>query len=233
MLRWLLLGAAGVVVAACGWAPFVPADPYYTPSVYGITNRVNALAGVGLVMVVYAAIGVVGTLVRATSGSARAGRVVTVVLACGLGATYLHVIDRHSEIWERAFEAQMAGLAQMKTLNPDLPDGSVLFVSGYPAYQTLGVPIFSTAWDVNGAIKVQYRNGRLAAYPVISGTRLVCTAAGVRLVGFATGEVEVAYGQARLFDVPSGRRAAPRSRAECERTAPTFVPGPFYLDLSY
>jgi hypothetical protein len=234
MTRWLLLGAAGLVIAACGWAPFIPADPYYTPSVFGMTNRVNGLAGIGLVFVVYAGCGVAGSLaVRLGARSPAVGRTVTALLACLLGFTYLHVVDRHAAIWERAFHAEMAGLGQLKTQFPDLPDGTTLFTSGYPANQTLGVPIFGARWDLDGAVKVQYHNGSLRAYPVLPGTRLVCDRAGVRLVGPGMEGIEASFPTARFIDVGSGRTAAPRDVAECRRTAPLFVPGPLYVTLDY
>jgi hypothetical protein len=235
MVPWLCLGAAGFVVAACGWAPFIPADPYYTPSVYGMTNRVNGLAGVGLVMVVYAACGVAGAL-AARLGASRSPRIrplVTALLAVLLGFTYVHVIDRHAGIWERAFRAELAGIGQMKTRFRDLPHGTTLFTSGYPAHQTLGVPIYAASWDVDGMVKVQYRDGTLRAYPVLPGTRLVCDRTGVRLVGPGAEGIAASFPTARFLDVGSGRTAAPRDEAECQRQAPRFVPGPMYLSTTY
>jgi hypothetical protein len=235
MAPWLCLGAAGLVVAACGWAPFIPADPYYTPSVYGMTNRVNGLAGVGLVMVVYAACGVAGSLAVRFGARRRptAGRAVTALLACLLGLAYVHVIDRHADIWEQAFRAELAGVGQMKTQFPDLPHGTTLFTSGYPANQTLGVPIYAATWDVDGVVKVQYRDSSLRAYPVLPGTHLACGPSSVRLVGPGADGIEASFPTARFLDVGSGRTATPRDAAECRREAPRFVPGPLYLSTTY
>jgi len=77
---WLLLAAGGVVVAAVGWVAFIPADPYYTPSIYGVTNRVNGLSGLGLVIAAYGACGIVGSLV----GRIRLGRPGVLALAVTL-----------------------------------------------------------------------------------------------------------------------------------------------------
>lgn len=235
MTPWLLLGAAGVAIAALGWVLFIPADPYYTPSVYGFTNRVNGLAGIGLVMTVYAALGIVGALVgRLAKRTALAATAATAALAVALGVAYKSVIERHGDIWTTAFRAQMAGLGQMKTQFPTLPDGTTVYIAGYPAHQTLGVPIFSTTWDVNGAVKLQYRNPTLQAFPILPGTRFACSRGGVTMLidGDEVGGF-VPYGSARFLDIPTGRHATPRDARECRRQAPRFQPGPFYLDYEY
>lgn len=234
MMPWLLLGAAGLGIASVGWAIFIPADPYYTPSVYGVTNRVNGLAGIGLVMLAYAGCGLLGALLgRLTSRPAVVATTTTIALAAVLGVGYFRVLDRHTDIWTAAFRAQMAGLGQMKTQFPTLPDGSTLFVSGYPNYQTLGVPIYSTTWDVDGATKMQYRNPTLRALPVFPDTHLVCERDGVRLTGAGYDMPPVAYGQARFLEVNSGRNATPLTQRACRRVAPTYVPGPLYLSYDY
>jgi hypothetical protein len=229
----LLLGAAGITVAALGWVIFVPADPYYTPSIYGFTNRVNGLAGVGLVMIVYAACGIVGGLIALLVRRAQVATVATLGLALAVGVAYLSVVNRHGEVWTSAFRAEMAGIAQMKSQLPRLADGTTLFVSGHPAYQTLGVPIFSTTWDVDGMVKMQYKNPTLSALPVTTGTELSCSPDGVRLVGPGYESALVPFANARFLDIPSGRTAAPQSLRACRRAAPRFVAGPDYLSYDY
>jgi len=232
--RWLGLGAGGIAVAALGWVIFVPADPYYTPSIYGYTNRVNGLAGVGLVMIVYATCGIVGTLVGRLARQTRVATVATLALALAVGVGYLHAVDRHKQIWTDAFRAELAGIGLLKTALPDLPDGSFVFASGYPMFQTLGVPIFSTTWDLDGMVKLQYRNQTLGAAPLTSGVTISCAAEGAKLVGPGGYESNlVPYGLVHFVDVPTGRKAAPRTAAECRRAAPRFRPGPEYLSYDY
>lgn len=231
---WLLLGAAGLTVTVLGWAIFVPAHVYYTPSVFGVTNRVNGLASVGLVLVVYAALGVVGALVaRLTPRPALAATAVTLSLAAVLGIAYKGVLERHSDIWITAYNQQVAGLGALQTAYPELPDGTTVYISGHPAYQTLGVPIFSSSWDVNGAVKLYYDNPDLTAQPVLTGSRLTCTSEGVELVGEGFSGGVAPYGSVRLFDVASGRAAAPKNVRQCRRAAPQFAPGPLYLSFEY
>jgi hypothetical protein len=231
---WLLLAGAGLLTAALGWIIFVPANPYYTPSVYGITNRVNALAGFGLVIAVYAVFGIVGALVGELRPSARAlAPATTLLLGFLLGVAYTNVLERHSTIWNAAFRAEMAGIGEMRQQFPMLPPGSTVFTSDYPAYQTLGVPIFSANWDVNGMIKLQYKDGTLSAYPVLPGSSLICRAKGVGLQGTGAPAVMAPYGTALLFDVHTGRHSQPHSQQDCQSVASSYTPGPLYLSYTY
>lgn len=234
MTLWLGLGLAGLVVAFAGWVMFVPADPYYTPSVFGFTNRVNGLAGIGLILVVYAGLGVVGALVgRVVPAGGRVAAATTLVLALVLGVTYMSVLDRHGDAWDAAYRAEAAGISRIKTTYPTLPDGTTLFTTNFPANQTLGVPIFSTTWDVDGLVKLEYRNGSLRAFPMLQGARFVCEAGGIRLTGPGEPDDVVPYGTARLLDVTSGGNANPRNRRECLAWTPSFAPGPTYLTTTY
>jgi hypothetical protein len=230
---WLLLAAGGLFVAVLGWTMFIPANPYYTPSVYGVTNRVNALAGFGLVITVYAVFGVVGALVGRLRPTMRALPGLTIILGLLLGVAYVKVLEHHSKIWNAAYRAEEAGIGEMRMQFPKLPPGTTVFVSNYPAYQTLGVPIFSSSWDVNGMIKLQYKDGTLSAYPVIAGLSLVCRADGVGLQGAGAPTITAPYGTAQLLDVGTGRHSRPGDERECQAVAASYAPGPLYLSLTY
>ena len=233
--RWLLLGAAGLAVTVLGWVIFTPAHPYYSPSPLGYTNRVNALAGVGLVLLVYSALGVAGALLgRLRPGIARLATATTLVLAAVLGAAYLHVLDRHADHWVQAFRLQMGGLGQLRAALPDPPPGTVLLTAGYPAFQAPGVPVFSSSWDLNNAVRLQYDRPDLQAYPLIPGAALSCTARGVLITGAGfDGTPPAPYGKAVLFDLGTGRHVAPADRTSCARAVPAFPPGEYWVSDTY
>lgn len=231
---WLLLAGGGVLTAALGWMIYIPANPYYTPSIYGVTNRVNALAGFGLVIAVYAALGIVGVLVSQLWPRTRAlAPTTTLMLGVCVGVAYVNVLERHSKIWNTAFRAEMAGIGEMRMQFPRLPSGTTVFTSNYPANETLGVPIFTANWDVNGMIKLQYKDGTLSAYPVLPGLSLVCRGSGVGIQGVGAPTITAPYGAARLLDVETGRHSQPRNERECHAEAGSYVPGPLYLSLTY
>lgn len=232
--EWLLLGLGGLVVAALGWAMFIPADPYYTPSLLGITNRVNAVAGIGLVIIVYAAIGCGVSLLGRLLPPLRAWTAPTVVaLGVLLGFSYNHVLQRHADVWAEAYRYELHAINEIKTTYPELPPESTLFTSGFPAYLTPGVPIFSATWDLSGMVKAEYEDGSLQAYPLIEGTELVCGPDGVGMSGMIASPYVAPYGSARLLDLGSGAQALPRDREACEEELSSFPPGPLHVTGGY
>lgn len=239
LCQWVYLTLGGLAFAALAWVMFIPADPYYTPSVFGMTNRVNGLAAFGLVMVVYGACGIVGSLVgqlRPRSTWLATGTIL--VLGVILLGTYTHLLRRHIQIWDTAYVAEETGMKRMRAQLPDLPPGTTVFTSSYPAYQTLGVPIFATTWDLNGMVKLEYDDETLSAYPLVPGLELTCLPHGVAAQQVSPGEgespgVTVPYGSVRLLNLANGQHAAPLNRGGCERVADDYVPGPLYLSFDY
>lgn len=233
MRNWLIMFAAGIVIAALGWVIFVPADPYYTPTIYGVSNRVNGAAGLGLILAVYAALGIAGTLIGAALRRGPAPAIaLTLILGVGLGATYVHVLERHAGIWRDAYEAEKNESDSIKAAFPSLPAETTLFVSGVPAYQALGVPIFAALWDLDGRVKLLYGDESVRAYPITEQIHPTCEAEGIGIEADPT--IPLApYGTARLLDAQSGATATPRNRAACEVAIKDFPPAPTYVGSAY
>jgi len=231
---WLLLSGAGFCVAALGWVMFIPAETYYTPSVYGLTNRVNGMAGFGLIMLVYGALGVLGSLVgRLRPKSRWFAAAVTIALAVALLGSYTHVLRRHITIWVEADDAEIAGLTELKHAIPTVPHGATIFVGSYPAYQTLGVPIFSSTSDFDGMVKLEYDDFSVSGLPVLEGLWIACRPDGVALAGAGAPDATAPYGTATMLDFQTGQVTAPRDRKACKRVAKSYVPGPLYLSFTY
>ena len=233
--EWLFLAFGGLAIAALGWVIFIPADPYYTPTIYGETNRVNGLAAFGIVPFYYGTFGVLGTLIAQVRVEVRwIAASVTVLLGIALLMSYTHVLRRHIEIWDVAYTAERVAISQLQKQIPRLPHGTTVFGSSYPANQAPGVPILATTWDFDGMVKMEYNDSTLSAYPILPGRRVGCRDAGVTLEK-EEGDVEVTvpYGSIRLLNLRSGRHSAPRSQRECRRVADSYVPGPLYLSTAY
>lgn len=232
--QWLVLALTGLCVAALGWAIFIPADPYYTPAIFGVTNRVNGLAGYGLVMLAYATVGVVfSAIAELLPPGRRFVAVATVFAAVLLGAAYLRTLDRHISLWESAYDTQRQGIATMKKRYPNLPEGTTVFTSGFPAYETVGVPVFAAVWDMNGMIKLEYDDGSLSAYPMLEGMSVVCEAEGAGLQSPGSPPTLAPYGKARFLNLGNGEATTPKTRRQCQAAAQSFVPGPMYLQYGY
>jgi hypothetical protein len=231
--NWLFLGAAGLVVASLGWVMFIPADPYYTPTIFGVSNRINGLAGFGLVLVIYAAFGVAGSVVAEVVKRGRGFAVaITFLLSVMLGAAYVHVIEHHSGIWRSAYARELSGITKLQATFPTLPRGTTIFTSNYPASETLGVPIFDNTWGLNGMVRVRYEDPTLHAYPITEESGLECLASGMA-IGRDEGIPLAPYGTARLIDLQTGRNSTPLNRRECTEGVSKYPPGPLYLATAY
>jgi hypothetical protein len=232
--NWLLLTGGGLVVAALGWTMFIPADPYYTPTIYGEVNRVNGLAAFGLILAVYGSFGIFGALVgQVRPKTTVLATSVTVLLGVVLLASYVHVLRRHIEIWNLAFFAETYALSKTREELPRLPHGTTVFASGYPANQSPGVPILDTTWDYDGMVKMEYDDSTLLASPVLPGLNLACRDPGVVLEREGTPEIVGAYGAVRLLNLETGHHSSPESRRQCQRVVGSYISGPLYLSPTY
>jgi len=233
--EWLFLLVGGLALAALGWMMFIPADPYYTPSVYGMTNRVNGLAAFGLVTAVYSAFGVVSSLAAGALPGRRAlvGATVALLLGLALLASYTHVLRRHISIWDTAYRAENTAIERLEADRPRLPHDTTIFAGSYPAYQTLGVPILGATWDLDGMVKLGYEDMSLHTVPILPERHLICRQGWVALVGPGVPQVTAPYRSALLIDLQTGREAHPHSRASCRQVVDGFVPGPLYLSSAY
>ncbi len=234
--EWLALTLGGIALAALGWIIFVPAEPYYTPSVIGEVNRINGLAGFGLILVVYGTLGTLGALL--SGGSARRvllASVVTALLGIGLLASYTHVLRRHIQEWNLAYAAASEALRKTQRQFPRLPPDSTVLTAGYPAYQAPGVPILATNWDYDNMVKMAYGDGSLAAYPLVEDIdlRLLCRSREM-VVKREDETLRIApYGTLRLLDLATGKTAAPRNPHACRQAVADYVPGPTFLSETY
>lgn len=231
---WMLMAVAGLAFTVIGWLMFIPADPYYTPTIYGIANRVNALAGFGLVILVYAVFGIVGSLISQVRESLLGvGSLVTAMLGVLLGITYVRVLERHIRYWNAAHVSESSAIREIRQKFPNPAPGTTIFTSNYPANETLGVPIFAANYDLNGAMRLAYKDTAVSAYPVLPGLRLTCGPAGIALTGMGGAPGVTQYGRARLLNLGLGQTANPTGQKSCQRVIGRYTPGPLYIYTGY
>jgi hypothetical protein len=226
--RWLLTAAASVLAVAAGYLTFIPGDPQvYSPLREGQFNRVNVLAAIGYVMLVYSLAMVAGLV--AFRGRPRwhlASSSVAVLAGVLLAAGYAQEVRADIAVWDRAAAAQDQVVDTVASLLPDPPHGSVLYTFGHPTSFD-GVPVFAASWDLVGAVQTRWTDPSLRGFPAIPGTTMACGATGVdmRNDNAEYGDSQAApYGSAYLIDVAARRIARVDDAASCAALVPGFVP---------
>jgi hypothetical protein len=200
--RWFAAAALGALFVAAGYVLFIPALPHYQPLEPGTTNRMNVLAAVGFVVLVYA-------LLRIATGERR---FVALVL-CGLiGVGYVVKVIEDRGGWERSADLQ----AQVLAAVPRGAPGTTFYTFGAPTFAAPGVPVFSLPFDLKAAVRLRFDDASLAAYPLAARSGIVCGKLGLYPTGGSYGPVHgERYGSAVLVDVPHRRAIPIRNRAEC------------------
>ena len=231
---WLAVAVAATLWTWVAWSVFVPAAPYYSPGRLGVGNRVNALAGIGVVTVVYAVVMLsASVLFRLLHARARMATAIGLIAAVVLGIGYIRAIDRDAAAWDLASRWQNRVLEVLRQRVPRPAAKATIYAFEYPSYTAPGVPTFASSWDLNGAVKLLYHRRAIFGYPVIAGVSMICAATGLYPNGAGYNEqYETSYGLAYLVDVGTGRVVDPRSQAQCLRAVPSFAPGPFELSTS-
>jgi hypothetical protein len=208
---WLAIAAAGVVVAIAAWSVYVPAPDHYSPSAAGTVNRVNALAAIGIALLTYSFLMLLGTLaVRLLRLPAAAGAAVAGGLAIALCAAYVHRTAADARAWDAAASDQRRELADVHAALPAPPRGAVIYAYDAPLTVGPGVPVLNTTLDLTSAARISYAAARLTAIPIDAAASLRC---GPRAV--QGGALSGSYGRAYLLDVRARLASPLRSRGTC------------------
>jgi len=223
---WLVLAAGGLATVVAGYLPVVPSF-YGAPLDAGIENRLNMIAGVGYVALVYAAAGLAGTalahrLRRPPTWALAAPLVAAAVTTAG----FLLLLGDSKRAYADSHREQVRVLRAIGAV-PRVPVAT-FFTFGGPSFTAPGVPVFAWIWDLNNAAKVWLQAPDVQAHPMLQGSFVQCAADGVYPQGpFGNGAHQRGtYGATYFVNTETGAATFVRSRAECRRVAPTIVPGP-------
>jgi hypothetical protein len=211
MRRWLVAAGIGALIAAAGWALFIPAPRWYEPLSPGTMNRMNVLAAAGIAVLVYA-------LVRMAAGlvAGRRAPLVAAVALSAIGAGYVVQVLDDQRGWKRSADVQDEVLAAVRTGVPDPPAGATIYTFGAPSFVAPGIPSFSLQFDLRAAVQLEYGDGTLLAYPVRGNDVIRCGAGALRPDGGTyTAEHGAAYGEAWFVYVPERTAVRIDGPAEC------------------
>lgn len=200
--RWAAVAAGALTLVAAAYVMFVPGEAAYTPLGPGTANRVNVLAGLGLVTLAYALALIAATLLPVPR---RVGPLVAAVLVGAVGLGYVARVDADVARWDAAARTQERVLTAIEAAGPRLPPGTTLYVSGYDMFAAPGIPSFAVSWDLNGAAKLTLDDPAARAFPLAPSVRLECGHEGVQPRGRVYTPAEGAdYGRAFTLDVAAG-----------------------------
>lgn len=219
--RWGRLAWAGALVALSAWAVYVPASGHYVPTAIATVNRINALAGIGVVVFTYASAATIGVLFAALARSrirtspARAGPAVAIVAGAALSVGYLTRTLADTRTWNAAAREQRHILASVHAALPRPPVGATVYAVD-DLSQVDSVPVLSTTLDLTGALRLSYSSSTLRGVPVGTATRFHCAAQGMYPLGpsYTTADGS-AYGDAFVVDVATRRALRVASAAAC------------------
>jgi len=240
---WLRLTAYGIVGVAASYAVLIP-SVYWTPLSAGLENRINMMAALPFMLLVYSTWMVAGTLL------VRGGRpvlVATTAFAVLASGNAIQLLDQQ-RAWQRSAELQSEVLAVLREIDRPAA-GSTVYVFGMTATVAPRLPVFADTWDLNSAVRLTFQDESLRGYPVFDGARLICQAASlepaslpglhsdmaVPQVGLSPRsdgpyygpDDESPYGSIVFVDVATGRAEVVQDRPGCVVALRTFVPGQF------
>ena len=213
--RWLATAALGALGVVAGYVLFIPAGSYYEPLAPGTTNRMNVLAAVGFVALVYALVRMAAELV-----AGRRAPVVAAVLLTAIAAGYLGDVFHDQDGWRRSAYVQEKVLSAVHTTIPHPPRGATIYTFGAPGAVAPGIPAFSLPFDLRAAVRLEYGDASLRAYPIRGLDVIRCGPRSLYPLGGTYGPAHGAsYGEAWFVNVR--RRMAVRidGAAQCRHYA--------------
>lgn len=228
--RWLLLMAAGGLVVVAAYLVYVPAPIHlYEPLAKGLENRVNVLASLGYVIVVYALAMVLATsAVRLVRWPLAWASTIGFVIAAVVFVGYVHRTRQDIAAWNRAGSIQRQEIGELRAAGRPAR-WTTIYAFGAIGATAPGVFAFRATWDLNSAVQLLWNDATLHAYPIFNGTQMTCTATQVVPVGPSNGDglAQAAnYQQALFYDLHNGRQQRIVSAAACARAVANFAPGP-------
>lgn len=236
-LRWgaiALFAAAGVALA---YTSFLTYELW--PGRTGIYNRGNVTAAFPFALLVYSLCMLVGALLSATRHRWHEWSLgVAAILVALVVVGYADRLIADKDEWRIAAAMESEAIETLQEALPELEAGSTIYTFNYPAQVSPGIPIFSDTWDLRGAVRINWDDGSLGAYPIFGDTTFVCEADGMYPEGGKefyfleaghSAEEEGRYGKTFAVDLRTGEVERIDGVRRCKSLLSRMTPGPSYL----
>ena len=231
--RWLAVLAAGFLVVALGYAMYIPGTDYYNPVAPGVGDRINAVASIGWVLVVYSLAALAATVAFRGLPNGLALSSVGAALACALIAVgWVRAVGSYSDAFISAYGEDVRVLSVVRETIPKPVAGSTIWTFGQPIEIRSGVPVFGNTWDMTGSVRLTYDDPTLTSLVADQGTIFHCTRTGVVPGGVYAVEgkpdptYSSKYGRTYFVDTTDGRAKLIRNRAQCRILSHRFPLSP-------
>ncbi|HUN78377.1 MAG TPA: hypothetical protein VMU32_05620 [Solirubrobacteraceae bacterium] len=175
----LAVAGAGVIVVILGYLPLIPANIYYVPLQPGIGNRVNAVAAIGYVLILYGAVSLISTLPLWRPRRRLHRQLLSALILVAVGIGYLHIVDSHRSAWRQSVILQETVLDDLRTHIPPPAHGAGILTINAPLETAPGVSVFDSSWDLNGAVQMLWNDPSLRALPILPAMTIVCLDSGL------------------------------------------------------
>lgn len=206
---------AGAFAGLLAYLIFVPAGEKYTPLAAGLYNRSGILAGPA---VAATAVGAIMLLTELTV--ARVSRIAVAPTSLLLSALLLIVwgqnIRSDGAAWDRSAEHARNVLATIDEQLPLLAPATTIYTVGHPRYEADGIPVFSSSFDLDAAIKIRRRDPSIKAFALPGTLRCDKRSAAPSLQPYERLE-RAAYSKLYVLNVARQRAWPIRTRRDCER----------------
>jgi hypothetical protein len=236
-LRFLFaLTGAGLLLVGLGYLIYFPGLDYYLPLGRGVGDRVNAVAGIGWVLALYALLAMIATMVVSAlrQRPVYAG-LATAALALAVGLSWLAPIADESRAYVAAYREGNRVLEVVRKAVPDPAPGTAIWTFGQPVEMSPGVPVFANYWNMTGAAALMYHDHRVRSFVGLPGTTFECGADGLtprQEPEYAPppadklGRFGSRYGRTYFVDTVSGQFTNFKTRRQCLESRDAYALSP-------
>jgi hypothetical protein len=234
--RLFAITGGGLLVILLGYLIYVPGLDYYRPLVHGIADRINAVAGIGWTLCLYALMAMIATLLaqRARRPTVYAA-VVTAALTIALAISWLAPIAEESRAYLDADREDDRVLELVERAVPNPPRGGAIWVFGQPVEAAPGVPVFANYWNMTAAVALAHHDRHVRSFVGLPWTRFECRPDGL-VPGGSTeypppppgklGRFGSRYGRTYFVETVRGQVIAVDSRQRCLEAKDAFPRSP-------
>ncbi|HEY5977271.1 MAG TPA: hypothetical protein VIT85_05395 [Solirubrobacterales bacterium] len=208
---WLLWIAGAAIAIAAAYVVFLGSHLY--PQDSGINTRIQVFAGLAYVVLAYA---IVATACHLLLRSVVTAALVTALAGATIAVGYGFRLAEDQTLWKRAATEQQNVLRAIDGGLGTLPRRSTLLAFNLPEDAGPGVPVFTQAFDLAGALQLHANDPTLRAYPLYEGVSVQCEQKGLAVEGpGAYGTFDVNYRRTYFLDVRGGRGKMIRTPSAC------------------